>query len=84
MGKFVTMGAMLQCSFGMAPTALIVNVPLRPKCGNMLMATTMDMVPGSNIPTFGMCQSLANPSVALFSVYLMLLRSSAFPSNTVI
>ena len=29
---------MLQCSFGMAPSTLNVIVPLRPKCGNMLMA----------------------------------------------
>lgn len=64
MGKFVTMGAMLQCSFGMAPASLIVTVPLRPKCGNMLMATTMDMIPTTNIPTFGMCQTLTNPAVA--------------------
>ena len=28
------------------------------------MATTMDMIPGTNIPTFGMCQSLSNPTVA--------------------
>ena len=64
MGKFVTMGAMLQCSFGMAPASLIVTVPLRPKCGNMLIATTMDMIPTTNIPTFGMCQTLTNPAVA--------------------
>jgi len=64
MGKFVTMGAMLKCTFGMAPTTLVVTVPLRPRCGNMLMATTMDMAPGMNIPTFGMCQSMSNPTVA--------------------
>ena len=64
MGKFVTMGAMLQCSFGMAPASLIVTVPLRPKRGNMLIATTMDMVPTTDIPTFGMCQTLTNPAVA--------------------
>jgi len=64
MGKFVTMGAMLQCSFGMTPTSLVVAIPLRPKCMNMLMATVMDMAPGMNIPTFGMCRSMANPTVA--------------------
>lgn len=64
MGNFVTTGAMLQCSFGMAPTTLAITVPMRPKCMNMLMATVMDMAPGVNIPTFGMCQSLSNPTVA--------------------
>ena len=63
MGNFVTMGAMLQCNQGLAPCALIVTVPLRPKCMNMLMATTMDFTP-ANIPTFGMCRSMANPTVA--------------------
>ena len=48
MGNFVCQGAMLQCSFGMAPSSLMVIVPLRPKCGNMLMATVMDMVPMAN------------------------------------
>ncbi len=64
MGNFVTMGAMLQCSFGMAPSSLAVVIPLRPKCGNMLMATVMDFAPAVNILPFGMCQSMANPTVA--------------------
>lgn len=64
MGNFVCMGATLQCSFGMAPSSLMVTVPLRPKCGNMLMANIMDIAPMSNILPFGMCQSLANPTVA--------------------
>lgn len=64
MGKFVTNGAMLQCSFGSIPTSLVVNVPLRPKCGNMLMATISDMVPGTNIPSFGLCQTISNPAVS--------------------
>ena len=55
---------MLQCTFGLAPSSLMVVVPLRPKCGNMLMATIMDMIPMANIMPFGMCQSMANPQVA--------------------
>ena len=61
MGNFVCQGAMLQCTFGLAPSSLMVVVPLRPKCGNMLMATIMDMIPMANIMPFGMCQSMANP-----------------------
>ena len=64
MGNFVCQGAMLQCSFGMAPSTLSVIVPLRPKCGNMLMANIMDNIPMVNIMPFGMCQSMANPTVA--------------------
>ena len=64
MGNFVCQGAMLQCSFGMAPSTLNVIVPLRPKCGNMLMANIMDNIPMVNIMPFGMCQSMANPTTA--------------------
>ena len=63
MGNFVTQGAMLQCSFGMSPCSLIVIVPTRPMCMNMLMAVTTDFSI-TNIPTFGRCQSMANPTVA--------------------
>ena len=58
MGKLVTTGAQLQCSFGTTPCSLMVTDATRPKCGNMPMATVQDMAPGTNIPSFGMCQSL--------------------------
>jgi len=64
MGNFVCQGAMLQCTFGTTPSTLTVTVPTRPKCGNMLMANIMDMVPMTNIMSFGMCQSISNPTVA--------------------
>ncbi|MDO5321172.1 MAG: DUF4280 domain-containing protein [Bacteroidia bacterium] len=63
MGKFVTMGAMLQCSFGMAPSPLTV-VGMRPMNQNMPMANIMDFAPMVNIKPFGMCQSMSNPQVA--------------------
>lgn len=62
MGKFVTMGATLQCSMGLSPCSLMVT-GMRPTCCNMMMAVTTDYTM-ANIPTFGMCQSLANPAVA--------------------
>ena len=63
MGKFVTNGALLQCSFGMAPMPLTV-VGMRPMNGNMPMANIMDFAPMMNIKPFAMCKSLANPTVA--------------------
>ena len=63
MGKFVTNGALLQCSFGMAPSPLTV-VGMRPTNQNMPMANIMDFAPMVNIKPFGMCQSMANPTVA--------------------
>ena len=76
MGNFVCQGAMLQCSFGMAPSTLNVIVPLRPKCGNMLMANITDFAPMVNIMPFGMCQSMANsttPNVCVPGVAISLL-----------
>lgn len=63
MGKFVTNGAMLQCSFGTTPCSLTIADASRPLCGNMLMATIQDNT-STNIPTFGMCQTLNNPQVS--------------------
>ena len=65
MGKFVCQGAMLQCSFGMAPSTFSVIDPMRPKLNNSLgIGNIMDNKPMVNIMPFGMCQSMANPTVA--------------------
>lgn len=57
--------ALLQCSFGVAPSALLV-VPKGPPVtsSSNLAATILDNVPIANIQPFGMCSSIANPSVA--------------------
>jgi hypothetical protein len=56
--------ATLQCSFGVAPTALNVLPVNRTLTGGLPAANIMDHIPLVNIPTFGMCQSPANPMVA--------------------
>lgn len=56
-------GAMLQCSFGMAPSTLTV-LPAARVMSKMPMATIMDQVPMMNIMPFGMCSCPANPTVA--------------------
>lgn len=64
MPQQVSMGATLQCSFGAAPSALVV-LPV-----NLVMgegppaANIMDHIPLVNIMPFGVCSSLANPTVA--------------------
>lgn len=63
MGQVVTMGAMLQCSFGVAPSSLITTPGQNLVC-NLPPATIMDFKPMANIPPFGMCTSIANPTVA--------------------
>jgi len=57
-------GATLQCSMGMAPSSLVVLPVNRVNTGNQPDANIMDHVPMVNIMPFGMCMSLANPSVA--------------------
>lgn|SRR5574337_1157927 len=57
------MGAMLKCSFGMAPSTLMPT-PKPVMTSSMVAANIMDHVPMVNILPFGMCQSLANPMVA--------------------
>jgi len=55
----------MQCTFGLAPAPFSVVDPVRPKLsGSLPVGNIMDHVPMTNIPTFGMCQSLANPTVA--------------------
>lgn len=63
MGMQVCMGAMATCSFGMAPSSLVV---IRPKilAGTMPAANIMDNAPMANVLPFGVCTSLANPAVA--------------------
>jgi hypothetical protein len=60
----VCMGAQMQCSFGMAPSALVVLPVNTTFTGMVPDANIMDHIPMVNIMPFGMCQSLANPMVA--------------------
>jgi len=64
MAMQVCMGAMMQCSFGMAPSSLVVLPPNMVFTGQVPDANIMDHIPMVNIMPFGMCTSLANPTVA--------------------
>ena len=59
----VCMGAMLQCSFGVAPSALSVT-PEKGVLTTTPAANIMDHVPIKNIISFGMCTTQSNPAVA--------------------
>ena len=56
-------GAMLSCSFGVAPSSLMV-LPQNRVLATMPVANIMDNKPFLNVLPFGMCSSLANPAVA--------------------
>ncbi|MCQ1530477.1 DUF4280 domain-containing protein [Lutispora thermophila] len=57
-------GAILSCSFGLAPSSLMVMPQSRVITFRGPVANIMDNKPMVNVLPFGMCQSLANPTVA--------------------
>lgn len=63
MGIAVCGGALLMCSFGAAPSSLMIT-PKNMVTTSMPLANIMDYIPNSNIMPFGMCMSMANPQVA--------------------
>ena len=70
MGNQVCMGAMLKCTFGVAPGTLMV-LPMNLVMTKVPDANIMDNKPFLNILPFGMCQSMANPMVAAASAAAM-------------
>jgi hypothetical protein len=57
-------GAMMMCTFGMAPSSLVVLPTNRVLTENQPAANIMDHIPMVNIMPFGACTSIANPTVA--------------------
>lgn len=63
MPKQVVTGAMMTCTFGVAPSTF--NATPRPVVSsNMPVGVITDNAPVMNVPPFGMCNSIANPTVA--------------------
>jgi hypothetical protein len=64
MGELAITGGAMMCSFGLAPATLSAL----PASGVMVegrpVADITSTLTGANIPPFGMCTSLANPTVA--------------------
>jgi hypothetical protein len=58
------MGATMICSFGAAPSTLVVLPKNKVLCEGPPAANIMDHIPLLNIMPFGVCSSLANPTVA--------------------
>jgi hypothetical protein len=53
----------MMCSFGVAPSSLVV-LPLKRVLTGTPSANASDFAPIMNVPPFGACSSLANPMVA--------------------
>ena len=56
----VVNGAMCSCTFGVAPCPLMATSQQQALAVNMPVATISDVT----LATFGMCSSMANPTVA--------------------
>lgn len=57
-------GAMCRCTFGAAPSSLVVLPKLPILICGLPVASVTDFIPMVNIMPFGMCSTLSNPSVA--------------------
>ncbi len=64
MANQVCSGGLMTCPFGSAPASLAILPTNRVNTSNMPAATIMDYIPLVNIPTFGTCMSLSNPTVS--------------------
>lgn len=63
MPQQVCTSAMMSCTFGAAPS--VFNATPRPVLTSHLVAGVItDNIPIVNVPPFGMCTSLSNPTVA--------------------
>jgi hypothetical protein len=63
MGLQVTAGATLACTFGLAPSTLVV-LPVNRVLAKSPAGNLSDIAPVMNLPPFGACTSMANPAVA--------------------
>lgn len=59
----VVLGAMTACSFGVAPVPLVTTTNVTVMAGGRPMAVITDAAPLSNLASFGVCSSPANPAV---------------------
>ncbi|MCP4360646.1 MAG: DUF4280 domain-containing protein [Chloroflexi bacterium] len=64
MAQLVTNSAQATCSFGVAPSGLLITPENRVMASNMPAATIMDNIPMKNVMPFGMCTTPSNPQVA--------------------
>jgi hypothetical protein len=64
MAILVAEGAQIMCDMGVAPAVLSITPgPPHDALALVPLAAVTDFVPLTNVPTFGMCNSPANPAV---------------------
>ena len=66
-GNAVNSGmSMIKCSYGSAPMPFVAENPSYMVC-KAIGGTISDAIPFGNIPTFGQCMCMSNPTNAAFS-----------------
>ena len=69
MRKFLTTGCILECTMGVGRAPFIADeMPGAPKELGLTVATILACKPMANIPTFGLCNSQANPATLAATV----------------
>ena len=63
MPPLVSAGATIACSMGTTPAVLATTPKSTPVSVGSPGASVEDYVPLTNVPSFGMCSSMANPAV---------------------
>lgn len=63
--SYVVEGATLKCSFGDSTSKFMVPVKHEVYINDKSQGNMMDFIPMANIKPFGMCSSMANPTVSL-------------------
>ncbi len=61
---YVVTGAIMTCTFGMAPSSFMASPGRTDMLSNVPKGNIMDFAPMVNIMPFGMCNTLSNPTVA--------------------
>ncbi|GMV98142.1 MAG: DUF4280 domain-containing protein [Phycisphaerae bacterium] len=82
MAKAVVNGAMLQCTCGTTPSALIVTSQQQVKIGNQLAATVMDNAFTTNIPPFGPCSALTAKASGVSTPCALVAAGPWMPGST--
>ncbi|MBR5350478.1 MAG: DUF4280 domain-containing protein [Prevotella sp.] len=62
--SYVVTGAIMACTFGMAPSSFMASPGRTEMLSNVPKGNIMDFAPMVNIMPFGMCNTLSNPTVA--------------------
>ena len=80
---FVCAGATCQCAAGSAPAALVVTSQTILSINDVTVATVMDYLPMTNVPTFGTCALLTAAALGVSTPCVPVTVAPWTPGSTV-